>query len=370
MRQDAPDQPEGDQACDPENGAFHDVGTGLRPAGAVSWSLAPSRRRLRRAVLRCRHLMSICRAVVEQHNLRRELHLAQREQLAGQRGLRAMNRRKARDGCEQAAGTSPLNRLVAAMDAKLGIDVSRVSGDGVYRKAELTGDFPRCEPGWQVAQDPDLAVGQGIVWVLRPTGPRGGPGLNVQQIEDLGDQSSRGGAAGTLPLQQPGRVVQEKRQKHAVGQQHSGNWLYFRNKRALGQVKPGLCLLNLSLPNLRETYRHIGNASDGLVAPAVPPTRLGCRGALLQSCPESPVNIPADPVGAESLAWLEDWGHGCAHASHGPGQGLGSHLSYDGSLDGNSPTGLSTRTRSRSRVAADKRQRGRGHLRPTVVDDH
>lgn len=36
------------------------------------------------------------------------------------------------DGCEQAEGASPLDCLVTAVDAKLGVDVPHVGGDRVH----------------------------------------------------------------------------------------------------------------------------------------------------------------------------------------------------------------------------------------------
>jgi hypothetical protein len=63
-------------------------------------------------------------------------------------------------GREQAQGTAAVHRLLAAVDAELGIQVPGVGADGVDREEQLTGDIARREVGRQVAQDAGLAVGQ------------------------------------------------------------------------------------------------------------------------------------------------------------------------------------------------------------------
>jgi len=134
-----------------------------------------------------------------------------------------------------------VHRLVAAVDAELGLQVARMDADGVHREEQLIGDLGSREVGRQVAQHPDLAEGELFIQAAAANpsrlaaGRRRGP-VPGEQALDLGDQGGvgravpgaaleqarRGGAAGKLSARRrvrrgrarvPGGAVEDRRER-------------------------------------------------------------------------------------------------------------------------------------------------------------
>src|SRR3984957_2358559 len=90
---------------------------------------------------------------------------------------------------EQAQGAGAVHRLVAAVDAELGVHVAGVRVDRVHRQPQFGGDLARREVGRQETQDAGLAVGELFGELF---GAAFGDGRG-QQTKDLGDQGGVGG---------------------------------------------------------------------------------------------------------------------------------------------------------------------------------
>jgi len=115
-----------------------------------------------------------------------------------------------------------VHRLVAAVDAELGLQVARMDADGVHREEQLIGDLGSREVGRQVAQHPDLAEGELFIQAATASpsrlaaGRRRGP-VPGEQALDLGDQGGVDRAVPGVALEQARRGVQQENCQRAVG---------------------------------------------------------------------------------------------------------------------------------------------------------
>ena len=118
-------------------------------------------------------------------------------------------------GREQAQGAGAVHRSMAVVDAELGVQVTHVSADGVDREEQLIGDLGSGEVGRQVAQHPDLAVGELFIQAAAAGPSRLAAGrrrepVPGEQVLDLGDQGRVGGAVPGVALEQTRRWVQQE----------------------------------------------------------------------------------------------------------------------------------------------------------------